>query len=113
MRKPHFPLDRVKELVRNDQLWICKGRGLNNFPTPRAGIRFAKALTARMTEDNFAQTVSLHQGKADVYGICEDGVGWYIKLDIDPEGPEGDEVTFISLHPLERPLQTNSGRVEP
>ena len=110
MKQPHYQLDRVKTLVQNGQLWICKGRGLNHFNTPREGIEFAKRVTQILAERHFSETVSLHTGKADVYALRVDDVGWYIKLNIDEDGPE---TTFISLHPLEHPINTNAGRVEP
>jgi hypothetical protein len=44
-----------------------------------------------------------------VLSACPSG-RWYMKLYSDESVPE---TTFISLHPLERPIRTNAGRVEP
>ena len=58
----------------------------------------------------FAHTVQLTQDVADVYGVKIDNAGWYMKLTIDKQVPE---VAVISFHPLEKPLKTNGGVVQP
>ena len=83
------------------------------FDTPNEAIAFAKRLTRLLEVENFSETLKLSTDTADVYGIEVDGTGWYVKLYIDTYEPNAPEASFISLHPLERALQTNAGVVLP
>ena len=110
MRQPHYPLERVKELVAQGKVWLSRRRALDMFDTPREAHAFAARVTALLTIDHFSETVQLSVDKADIYGIHVDDCGWYVKLYIDETVPE---TTFISLHPLEHPLNTNARKVDP
>lgn len=110
MKQPHYPLERVKALVAQGNIWLSRKRAMDMFDTPREAHAFAARVTAMLSVDHFCETVQLSQDKADVYGLTVDDCGWYVKLYIDETVPE---TTFISLHPLERPIKTNAGRVEP
>jgi hypothetical protein len=80
------------------------------FPTPAEALAMARQVTDLLNIDHFSETTQLSVDKADVYGLRVEGRGWYVKLYIDDEVPE---VTFISLHRLEHPIETNGGRIEP
>ncbi len=110
MKRPHYSLERVQELVAQKKVWLMRRRALDMFDTPREAIAFAMRVTALMSEAHFSETVVLAVDKADVYGIRIDDRGWYVKLYVDEAVPE---TTFISLHPLERAIMTNAGKVEP
>ena len=76
-------------------------------------MAFAKRVTKHLAVEHFSETNKLSTDTADVYGIVVDGNGWYVKLYIDTYEPDAPEASFISLHPLERALQSNAGFVEP
>lgn len=110
MKQPHYSLSRVKDLVAQGRVWLSRRRALDMFNTPAEAHAFAARIARLLAIDHFSETVRLHVDVADVYGLTVDQRGWYIKLYIDEMVPE---TTFISLHPLEHPLHTNSGEVKP
>lgn len=109
-KKPYWDLDRVKALAANDRLVLSRTRALNFFQADETAVATAKHVIAGLSADAFAQTL-LQPANCDVYGVQVGGGGWYLKLTIDPQPPEG--LVVISLHPLERPLRTNTGVVKP
>jgi hypothetical protein len=111
MKRPHWPLTRVKALAAKDGgLFIQRTRALDFFETFGDAVRAARAAIAGLGEAQFSSTVTLTWDVADVYGVRIEGHGWYLKLTIDEGVPE---VAVISFHPLERPLKTNGGMVRP
>ena len=113
MKQPCYSLERVKELVEIGQVFLSRRRALDMFPTPREAIAFARRVSKLLSIEHFSETVDLAADKADVYGLCIEGTGWYVKIYIDVYDPDRPETTFISLHPLERSIMTNAGKVEP
>lgn len=109
-KKPHWDLERVKGLAANDRLVLSRTRALNFFEADETAVATAKDVLAGLSADRFAHTL-LQPAKCDVYGVQIAGAGWYLKLTIDPQLPEG--LIVISLHPLEKPLRTNTGMVKP
>ncbi len=109
-KKPCWDLDRVKGLAANDRLVLSRTRALNFFEADETAVATAKQVIAGLSADRFAETL-LQPAKCDVYGVQVAGAGWYFKLTIDPQPPEG--LIVISLHPLEKPLRTNTGMVKP
>lgn len=109
-KKPYWDLERVKGLAANDRLVLSRTRALNFFEADETAVATAKDVIAGLSADRFAETL-LQPAKCDVYGVYIAGAGWYLKLTIDPQPPEG--LIVISLHPLERPLKTNTGMVKP
>lgn len=67
----------------------------------------------QLLEGNFAQTIEQNFVVCDVYGIKIEGAGWYVKLYLDFDGAGEDVVVCMSFHPLEKPLVTNGGTVNP
>lgn len=81
------------------------------FRDRKAAIDACRATINELTVRQFAETQKLTWDVADVYAVrMADGSGWYLKITIDEEVPE---VAVISFHPLERPLKTNGGMVQP
>ena len=109
-KKPYWDLDRVKGLAANDRLVLSRSRALNFFEADETAVATVKQVIAGLSADRFAETL-LQPAKCDVYGVQVAGAGWYLKLTIDPQPPEG--LIVISLHPLEKPLRTNTGMVKP
>lgn len=109
-QKPYWNLERVKGLAASDRLVLSRKRALNFFEADEAAVATAKLVIDGLSADRFAETL-LQPAKCDVYGVQIGGAGWYLKLTIDPQPPEG--LIVISLHPLERPLNTNTGMVKP
>ena len=82
----------------------------HKYAADETAVATAKHVIADLSAGKFAETL-LQLAKCDVYGVQIAGAGWYLKLTIDPQPPEG--LIVISLHPLERPLKTNTGTVKP
>ena len=109
-KKPYWDLERVKGLAANDRLVLSRTRALNFFEADDTAVVTAKHVIAVLTAGKFAETL-LQPAKCDVYGVEIAGTGWYLKLTIDVQPLE--ELIVISLHPLEKPLKTNTGMVKP
>ena len=60
---------------------------------------------------DFAHGVQLAVHAADVYGVRIDNRGWYLKLAVVED--LGKLMLVISFHPLDKPLSTRDGVVEP
>ena len=111
---PRWPLERVKALASAGAVWVRRTRARVFFAGNAEAVRAVTRAIAALTDDDFAATATLaDKTAADVYGVLIDGAGWYLKLWIDEEGPDGAEVDVISFHPLEHPLRTRKGMVSP
>jgi len=111
MKRPHWPLERVKELARGDRtLHVQWSRARDFFDSQEEAYAAVRNVLQALTLKDFAHTVELTWDVADVYGKQVEEQGWYIKLTIDESQPE---VAIISFHPLERPLKTNGGLINP
>lgn len=79
-----------------------------------ARLKFAE-IVAAMTNENFSKTVEQRFGqKFDEYGfMADDGTGWYLKIAVDVDASGDEELIALSCHPLERPILTKGGRIEP
>lgn len=105
-KQPHWTLDEVKKLATEGKMLLSKTKAESFFPNPAVAMAKAKTVIAELAVSQFAE--SLHQTDiCDVYGVKFDDKGWYLKLTID------GLLVVVSLHPLERPLKTNSGLVQP
>lgn len=109
-KKPFWNLERVKGLAASERIVLSRARALSFFPADDVAVATAKAVLADLTANAFAETLA-QPARCDVYGVLIRGAGWYLKLTIDPQPPEG--LVVISLHPLERPIKTNTGMVKP
>jgi hypothetical protein len=108
-RVPHWPLERVKELVAAGQVFVQRTRAMDFFPTADAAYAQVRTTVAALTTKAFSHSIEQTQDVCDVYGVIVDG-GWYLKLCIDETVPE---LAVVSFHPLDRPLRTNGGEVKP
>ncbi|MGD0838999.1 MAG: type II toxin-antitoxin system MqsR family toxin [Polyangia bacterium] len=109
-RTPHWPLERVKTLAAEGKLFIQRARALQFFPDRGAAMEAAQDVIANLTRRSFAETKTQTYDTCDVYGVRWQDEGWYLKICIDETEPE---VVVISFHPLEHPLRTNGGTLEP
>ena len=110
-RTPHFPLALVKGLAAlPDGLFIQRTRAVDFFTSHAEAYAAARRVIEGPTESDFSETLRLTHDVADVYGVRIEDVGWYLKMTVDETVPE---VAVISSHPLERPIRTNGGTVEP
>jgi hypothetical protein len=107
---PHWPLQRVKDLVEEGRLFIQRTRALDFFSTLSEALKAARVTLLELDVSNFAHTLKMTYDVADVYGVMIEGESWYLKLTIDEQEPE---VVVISFHPLERPLKTRGGILKP
>ncbi len=97
-------------MVAAGSFFVQDGKAQAFHGTYRQAAVAVREVCAELTERQFARTESLTWDDADVYGIRYRQRGWYLKLTIDEAVPE---VAIISFHPLQRPLRTNSGVVNP
>lgn len=110
MRVPHWPLPQVKELAADGRIFIQRTRALAFFDTLNAAMVVAREVIDGLSEMSFAHSTQMTWDVADVYGVRLKEHGWYLKIAIDEAEPE---LAVISFHPLERPLKTNGGVVQP
>lgn len=110
MGAPHWPIAQVQELAAAKRIWVQKTRAADFFLTTSEAIRVAREVAMELTNDDFSHSIQLTVDLCDVYGIVIDGGGWFLKLCVDVDVPE---LLIVSLHPLERPLKTNGGMVNP
>jgi Motility quorum-sensing regulator, toxin of MqsA len=109
-RVPRFPLVRVKALVAAGSFVVQESRAQAFHETYRQAALAVREVCSQITERQFARTESLTWDEADVYGVWYRQRGWYLKLTIDESIPE---LAIISFHPLQRPLRTNAGVMNP
>jgi hypothetical protein len=110
VKQPYWPIQEAKDLAARGQIWVQVTRASAFFSSTGEAVKVAKDAVLNLDIGSFSETVQLTQDIADVYGITLESRGWYLKLCIDRATPE---VCVISLHPLERPLVTNGGSINP
>lgn len=101
-KKPHWELEKVRALAAAGNLMQTKTKAEKSFPDPATAMATARATIADLTERQFAETLQ-QLDTCDVYGVRIGGRGWYLKVTID------ELLVVVSLHPLLKPLHTNSG----
>lgn len=109
-KKPYWDIARLQRLASVGQMILTETKAKASFPTFRAAETSAREVIAGLGDGQFAETLR-QTTVCDVYGVNIKGGGWYFKVTIDSGPPE--ELIVVSLHPLERPLKTNSGTVKP
>ena len=101
-KKPYWDLQNVKMLAASGKLYLSKTKAQKSFSDPATAMSTARATIGDLTERQFAETLR-QVDTCDVYGVRINGCGWYLKVTID------ELLVVVSLHPLLRPLHTNSG----
>jgi hypothetical protein len=109
-KTPHWSLDLVKTLVADDKVFIQRTRALAFFEDREAAKEAVKKVFSTLTLRSYAETKIQTYDTCDVYGVRWEGDGWYLKLCVDETMPE---VVVVSFHPLEHPLRTKGGMVNP
>src|SRR5689334_10695109 len=111
-RMPHWPLDEVKTIAaERNGILLKKTRALDFFATPAAAYARARKVIADLTVHDFAESRQQQFDEwMDTYAFVFDEAGWMLKLTIDESRPQ---VVVVSLHPLDRPMRTNKGMVNP
>lgn len=118
---PRYPLDKVVRAAADGDLTVVGPRARDiveqYLDSLAEAVRFARAVVASLTVDDFEETVQLpsppNAGWYDVYiRLLSDGLQeefgmehsprWYLKLKL-VESDEGDTVVCVSLHPAEHP----------
>ena len=65
----------------------------------------------------FHDTINQNHVDFDVYAVSFSGIGWYVKISIEPvlnvDQTVSEQVFSISCHPLGKALMTNDGEVQP
>lgn len=111
MKSPRWSLRVIKNLAASGAVEVLETRAAEFFEGGRdEAYDAAIAAVAALTAKNFSHTVS-QADECDVYGIVRDGAGWYLKVTVMQ--PKNATLIVISLHPLEWPLRTNGGMVNP
>lgn len=74
-------------------------------------------ILSRLGPPAFHATVNQNGMDFDVYAVRYNDIGWYVKLSIDnvidARGRADERLFTISCHPLEKPLRTQDGEVQP
>lgn len=115
---PRYVLADVQALVAKGEFWVSQGPAAARIIsvlacTQKAARAYAANVIRSLAPDNYCETVQLSTDVADVYGIVVGGDPWYIKLCIDPNGPNGNEVSVISFHPPQHAMRTKAGTIKP
>ncbi len=55
MKGPRWPLEQVKSLAANGQLFLQRTRALDLFESPKAAYVFARETIETLTEKNFVE----------------------------------------------------------
>ncbi len=105
-KKPYWDLENVKALAASGKLFLTKTKAEKSFPDPGTAMATARATIGDLTERQFAETLK-QIDTCDVYGVRINASGWYLKVTID------ELLVVVSLHPLLKPLHTNSGILHP
>lgn len=129
-RRPRFDLTRLAKATTNDNFTLGGSRCrdillayLGDFPTVRLFVRevadalgqedfcVTRSLEGRTRLEDFDEYgVELSDDVLDRYGLEE--AAWYVKFTLR-EGQWGEEAFYISLHPLERPMERGAGWLFP
>jgi hypothetical protein len=112
LRPPHWPLDDVKTTAaEHNGVLLKKTRALDFFHKPAVAYATARRVIADLTLSDFSESKQQQFDEwFDIYGIRIGSDGWMLKFTIDESQPQ---VVIVSLHPLERPIRTNGGVVNP
>jgi hypothetical protein len=94
----------VQRLAAEDRLALTLS-ACDAFISRLGARRWIKDLIATLRPEDFAHSVQLEVHRADVYGVYNDGCGWYVKLTMTKD-TDGLVVLVISCHLVERPLKT-------
>lgn len=105
-KQPYWNLENVKALAASGKLILTKTKAEKSFPDPATAMAAARATIGDLTERQFAETLK-QVDICDVYGVRINGSGWYLKVTID------ELLVVVSLHPMLKPLHTNSGILRP
>jgi len=130
-RRPKFDLERLVEAASVDAFMLGGSRCLvillQYLPDHLTCRRFVQELVALLSQGDFCNTKMLEDRKGDAEDFDEYGIEastelldqygmeevcWYIKFTIR-KGDWGDEVFFISVHPLEKPIERVDGWLSP
>jgi hypothetical protein len=109
-RKPRWPLATVKRLVADGRVALTHS-ACEFFASRTEALMRACAAIQSLRLTDFAHSSHLAVHDADIYGVTADDHGWYLKLTVVEE--LGKIVLVISFHPLDQPLRTRGGMVEP
>lgn len=120
MKRPHFDLAEVQQLVGSNKVRfsVSKARGpltehYGAAQWRRHGMRILSALSL----GSYHGTIEQNGSRFDAYALRVDDVGWYVKVAVDnvlsARGDVEEQLFTISCHPLEAPIRTNDSEVEP
>ncbi len=109
--RPHWSLAEIRKLAARERL-VLTHAACDHFSTRGEALDWIHGVVADLRTENFAYTVKLEVHTADVYGLVVDGCGWYLKLTLEKDA-RGELVLVISCHPVEYPLVTRGGTIEP
>lgn len=119
VKKAHWDLVEVQALAAARKVRWSASRAIDPLREvcgsqwKQHGLR----ILGKLDEGAFHGTVDQRSIKFDVYGVRHEGIGWYVKLSIDnvldAKGAVTEQLFTISCHPLERPLRTSGGQVQP
>jgi hypothetical protein len=109
-KKGRWPLATVKKLVGDGRVAVTHS-ACDLFPSRTEALVTVCAAIEGLRGTDFAHRSQLALHEADVYGVRIDDRGWYLKLTVVED--RGQLVLVISFHPLEEPLRTRGGMVEP
>lgn len=107
MKTPRWALAKVKELARSGRIQLTR-KATDEFHNRATATAAAVILIGGMTNADYVGPQELKFDDADVYAFNIGGAGWYLKITI-----EEPMLLVISLHPLDRPITTNKGKVKP
>ena len=109
--RPHWPLAEIRSLAAKERL-VLTHAACDHFSTRTDALDWIHGVIAELRVQDYAHSVQLEVHTADVYGVVVEGFGWYIKLTITSDAC-GKLALVISCHPVERPLMTRLGTIEP
>lgn len=115
---PRYVLADVQALVAKGEFHVSQKSAAARIIsilacTQKAAREYAAKVICSLVPDNYCETVRLSVDVADVYGVVVAGDAWYIKFCIDPNGPNGDEVSVISFHPPLHAMRTKAATIKP
>jgi len=118
-----YELQRVQDAARDDRISLDERRARDElgylFRTTAEGYAFAVEVLLALRPSDYCETVSLgppHDGAYDVYGVRlarpELPACWYLKFKLE-DGLYGENVFFVSIHPLNKPMHRIGGLLKP
>ena len=110
--RPHWNLQRIKTLAReNGKLWVKIGRAVSFFPGDRRGaVAAVQALVSALSERHLIEIEKRARRPVDVYAVQgASGVGWRVAVILDEE----NESAAVEIEPIQRPIKTDAGWVNP